>query len=128
MEFLLDPLVDIMILKDSMTYCMQETWVVENTVIMVRGHIIFLHNRCEMKDGTKGRNSGGVDIILALTVVVSWKEDGSNYPITTTFDSKFVGRFVGIKISFPKIYKWGKRVRDFMKLFVVLIYHPIDNK
>ena len=46
LEYLLDPLVDIMISKGTMTYCVKETWVVGNTVIMVRGHIIFLHNIC----------------------------------------------------------------------------------
>ena len=46
LKSLLDPPVDIMISKGNMTYCVQETWVVGNTVIMVRGHIIFLHNIC----------------------------------------------------------------------------------
>ena len=40
-ESLLDPLVDIMISKEIITYCVQETWVVGNTVIIMRGHIIF---------------------------------------------------------------------------------------
>ena len=56
-----------------MTYFVQETWVVRNTVIVVRGHMIFLHNRWEREEGTKGRNSGVVAIILAPTVVVYWK-------------------------------------------------------
>ena len=47
LESLLGPLVDTMISKGIMTYCVQETWVFGNTVIMVRGHMIFLHNRCE---------------------------------------------------------------------------------
>ena len=118
LEYLLDPLVDIMVPKEIMTYSVQETWVVRNKVIMVHGHMIFLHNICEREEGTKGRNSGGVSKILALTAVDAWKEDGSNPPITTPFDTKFVERFVGIKWSFPKFDNWGKRVRGFLKLFV----------
>ena len=128
MEYLLDPLVDIMISKEIMTYCVQETWVVGNRIIMVRGHMIFLHAICEREEGTKVRNPGGVIIILALTVVVAWKESGSNPPITTPFKSKFVGSFVGIKISFPTFDKWGRIVHGFLKLFMASIYHPVDNK
>ena len=78
---------------------------VVNTVIMVGGHMIFLHNRCEREEVTKGRNTGGLAIILSLTAVVAWKEAGSNPPITTHLDSKYVGIFVGIKMSFPKVDK-----------------------
>ena len=31
-------------------------------------------------------------------------------------------------MSFPKFYKWGKRVRGFLGIFVASIYHPFDNK
>ena len=31
-------------------------------------------------------------------------------------------------MSFPKFDKWGKRVRGFLELFVVSIYHPVDIK
>ena len=102
---MLDPLVDIMISKEIMTYCVQETWVVGNTVSMVCGHMIFLHNICEREEGTKGRNPRGVAIILAPTAVRAWKEAGLNPPITAPLDSKFVGKFVGIKMSFPKVDK-----------------------
>ena len=51
-----------------------------------------------------------------------------NPPITTPFNSKFVGIFVGNKMSFPKFDKWGEIVRGFLKLFVAPIYHPVDNK
>ena len=105
---------------------------VVNTVIMVGGHMIFLHNRCEREETTKVRNPGGLDIILSPTAVVSWKEAGSNPPITTHIDSKYVGIFVGIKISFPKVDKWGKIVRGFLKLFwdqfiILLIINNTGN-
>ena len=107
---------------------MQEIWVVGNTVIMVRGHMIFLHNRCEREEGNKGSKPGVVEIILALAAVVAWKKTVYKPPITRPFESKFVGRFVGIKISFPKFDKWGNIVRSYLKLFVASIYHPVDNK
>ena len=78
---------------------------VVNTVIMVGGYMILIHNRCEREEGTKGRNPGGLDIILYPTAVVAWKEAGSNPSITTHLDSKYVGIFVGIKMSFPKVDK-----------------------
>ena len=115
LESLLDPLLDIMILKEIMTYCLQETWVVGNTVIIVGRHMIFLHKICEMEERTKGSNTGGVAIIIALTAVVAWKEAGLNPPITTPLDSKFVGIFNGIKMPFPKVDKWEKRVLCFLK-------------
>ena len=128
LEFLLDPPVDIMISKGIMNYCLQETWVLGNEVIMVRGHMIFLQNRCEREEGTKGRNPGVVAIILSPVAIEAWKEAVSNPPTTTSSDSDFVGRFLGIKMSFSRFYKWGKRVRGYLKLFVASIYHPVDEK
>ena len=128
LEYLLDSLVDIMISKEIMTYCVQETWLVGNMGIMMRGHMILLHNRCEREEGTKGRNPRSVTTISSLTAVVAWKEAGYNSPITTPFDPKFVGRFVGIKMSFPRFDKWGKIIRGFLKKFVASIYRPVDNK
>ena len=93
-----------------MVYFVQETLVVGTLVVMVCGHMIFLHNRMKRVEGTRGRNPGVVAIILALYVVVAWKEAVSNTPKTTPLASKCVEIFVGIKISFPKFDKWGKRV------------------
>ena len=111
-----------------MVYCVQGTWVVRNSVVMVRGHMIFLHNRLKRVEGTRGSNPVGVVIILAPYMVVVRKDVGSSPPTTTPLASKCVGRFVGIKMSFPKFDKWGKRVRGFLKIFVASIYHPDDIK
>ena len=105
MDSLLDPLIDIMITEGVIFYCVQETWFVGNLVVMVHGRMIFLHNRVKRVEGTRGSNPGVIAIILAPSAVVSWKEAGSNPPTTTLLTSKFVGRFVGIKISFPNFYK-----------------------
>ena len=77
---------------------------------------------------TRGGNPGVVATILSPYVVVSWKEAGYSPPTTTPLNSKKLGIFVGIKMSFPKFYKWGKRVRGFVKIFVAPIYHPDDIK
>ena len=53
LDSLLDPLIDTMITKGVMVYCVQETWVVGNSVVMVRGHMIFLHNRVKRVEGTR---------------------------------------------------------------------------
>ena len=56
LESLLDPLVDIMISKEITPYCVQETWVVRNTIIMVRVHMIFyiidVRGKTKPKEGT----------------------------------------------------------------------------
>ena len=69
LDSLLDPMVDIMITKGVMVYCVQETWIVGNLVVIVREHMIFLNNRVKRVQGTRGRNPGGVAIILAPNVV-----------------------------------------------------------
>ena len=107
---------------------MQETWGVGNSGVMVRGHMIFLHNRVKRVEETIGRNPGGLAIGIDSSVVVAWKEAGSNPPTATSLTSKFVGRFLGIKMSFPKFNKWGKRVWIFLNIFVATIYHPYDIK
>ena len=81
-----------------MTYCVQERWVVGNTVIMVCGNMLFLHNRCEREEQTRGSNPGVLAIILALNAVVAWNEARSNPHITTFLYSKNLGRFVGIRM------------------------------
>ena len=67
-------------------------------------------------------------IIISPVAIEAWKEAGSSSPTTTSSDSNFVRRFVGIKISFPRFDKWGKIVRGYLKLFVASIYHPVDEK
>ena len=42
-------------------------------------------------------------------------------------ESPFAGRFIGVKLSFPKLDKWGRRKRGYLKLFIAYIYHPVDE-
>ena len=55
------------------------------------------------------------------------REAGSKPPITTPIDSPFVGRFIGVKLRYPQINKYEKKVLGNITLFVVSIYHPVDE-
>ena len=42
-------------------------------------------------------------------------------------DSPFVGRFIGVKLRYPRINQYKKKVRGNTTLFVASIYHPVDE-
>ena len=42
-------------------------------------------------------------------------------------DPPFVGRFIGVKLRFPRIDPYKKKVRGNTTLFVASIYHPVDD-
>ena len=42
-------------------------------------------------------------------------------------DSSFVGRFIGVKLRYPRINQYEKKVRGNLTLFVASIYHPVDE-
>ena len=58
------------------------------------------HNREKRSVGSKGKIPGEVAIMLSPSAVMVWKTAGSKTPIITPHTSKFVGRFVGIKLVF----------------------------
>ena len=45
LDYLVDPIVDLMITCNIMVYCIQETWVVGTGSKLVRDHMVFIHNR-----------------------------------------------------------------------------------
>ena len=90
--------------------------------------MLFFHNREEREVGTRGRVPGGVTIILPPTAVTVWRAAGAKPPITTHLQSKFAGRFLGLKIQFPCFDQFDRRVRGELKLFIASIYHPVDVK
>jgi len=116
-----------MITERNTVYCIQETWVVGNSEILVRGHLMFSHNRENRTVGSKGRIPGGVAIILSLSAVIAWKTAGSKPPLTTPLTSKFVGRFIGVKLLFPKMDRFERMLKGGIALFVASIYHPVDE-
>ena len=89
--------------------------------------MVLQHNREERTIVTKGRITGGVAIILSPTAVEAWRAAGSKPPITTPLDSSFIGRFIGVKLRYPRINQYEKKVRGNLTLFVALIYHPVDE-
>ena len=93
----------------------------------MRGHIVLQHNQEERTIGTKGRIPGGVAIILYPTAVEAWRVAVSKPPITTPLDSSFVGRFIGVKLRYPRINQYEKKVRGNLTLFLASIYHPVDE-
>ena len=110
-----------------MVYCIQETWTLGYCSTLVRGHMVLRHNREERTIGTKGRIPGGAAIILSPTAVKAWRAARLKPPITTPMDSSFVGRFIGVKLRYPRIYQYEKKVRGNITLFVASIYHPVDE-
>ena len=55
LESLVDPIIDLMVDKNKLACCVQETWIVGNANTIVRKHMIFSHNREEREIGTRGR-------------------------------------------------------------------------
>ena len=110
LESFVDPLLDLIITNNIIFYCIQETWIVGSGSKLVRGHMVLRHNREERAMGSKGRIPGGVAIILSPTAVEVWRAAGSKPPITTPMDSPFVGRFIGVKLKFPRINQYEKKV------------------
>ena len=100
LESLVDPIIDLMVDKNILAYCVQETWIVGNANTIVRKNMIFRHNREEREIGTRGRVPGGEFIILSPTAVTAWRSAGAKPPITTHLQSKFAGRFLGLKLQF----------------------------
>ena len=41
LDYLVDPIVDLMITEGIMAYCIQEKWVVGTGSMLVRGHMVF---------------------------------------------------------------------------------------
>ena len=101
LESLVDPIIDLMVGKKILAYCVQETWIFGNANTLVRNHMIFRHNREEREVGTRGRVSVGVAIILSPTAVTAWRAAGAKPPIKTHLQSKFGGIFLGLKLHFP---------------------------
>ena len=89
--------------------------------------MVIRHKQEERTIGSKGRIPVGVAIILSPTAGEVWRAAGLKPPITTPMDSPFVGRFIGVKLKFPRIYQYEKKVSGNITLFVASIYHPVEE-
>ena len=54
LESLVEPIVDLMVAKGILAYCVQETWIVGNVNTVVRDHMVSHHNREKREVGTRG--------------------------------------------------------------------------
>ena len=68
------------------------------------------HNQDERAIRSKGRITSGVAIILSPTAVEAWRAAGSKPQILTPMDSPFVGRFVGMKLRYPRLDQYENKV------------------
>ena len=127
LESLVNPIVDLMIKDNIMVYCIQGTWTLGSCSTLVWVHMVIRHNKEERTIVSKGRIPGGVAIILSPTACEVWIAEGLKPPITTPMDSPFVGRFIGEKLRFPRIYLYKKKVQGNTTLFVSSIYPPVDE-
>ena len=73
LDSLVYPLIYLMIINSIMVYCIKETWIIGSGSKLVRGHMVFRHNREERVIGSKGKIPGGVAIILSPTAVKVWR-------------------------------------------------------
>ena len=124
---LVDTLVDLMITNNIMVYFIQETWIVGSRGKLVREHMVFQHNREERIIGFKGKIPGRVAIILSSKAVEVWRAVRLKPPIMTPMDSPFIGRFIGVKLSFPQINQYEKQVQGNTTIFVASVYRPVDK-
>ena len=89
--------------------------------------MVIRHNQEEQTIGSKGRIPGRVAIILFPTACEAWRAAGLKPPITTPMDSPFVGRFIGVRLRFPGIDPYKKKIQGNTTLFVSSIYPPVDE-
>ena len=45
----------------------------------------------------------------------------------TPHDSPFVGRFIRVKLCFPQLDQYNRKIRGHITLFVTSVYHPVDE-
>ena len=124
----MDPIVDLIVAKGILAYCVQGTLIVGNANTIVRDHMVFRHNKDKRELGTRVRVPWGVAIILSPASVTAWRSAGAKHPITTPLQSKFVGIFLGLKLQLPRFDRFDKRLRGELKLFIESIYHPVYAK
>ena len=111
-------------------YCMQEIWLLGSFSRTIRGHLL-LHHDMTTKPCHRGRTSSGVPIILGPALLRAWNMAVKPPPITSAINSEFPGRMIGVTLCFPnrsnnKLYRYHKRGRGKIKIFLDSIYHPVE--
>ena len=103
-------------------------------MITIRGYTVFHHGMKE-KPQQQGRTSAGVMIILCPQIAQSWTQAGKLEPITSSVDSKFPGRIIGLTLCFPNKSNrltdtYHRRAKGVIKLFYIqfIIRMMLTNK
>ena len=124
-------IIKVMIQKVIHSYCLQETWLLGKFSKTIRGHLL-LHQGIVMKPCHRGQASCGVTIILGPPLLRAWEMAGKPLPITSATKSDFPGRMIGVTLCFPnrsnkRANTLHMRSKGRIKIFLTLIYHPVDH-
>jgi len=104
-------------------YLLQETWDKKSWgPIKIDGYTVFHHNNNVKTSRT------GVTIILSPRFTKAWKDAGALDPTQTNRDSTFEGRFIGLKLKFPRLNSSGKQDKKapWKDVLLASMYHPYD--
>ena len=72
-----------------------------------------------------------VMIILGPDLIQAWTRAGKLEPITSSPISRFLGRMIGVTLSFPNFSNrpsdtYHRRAKGSIELFLCSVYHPCD--
>ena len=104
-------------------YLIQETWDESDWIKEINGYTVLHHNNENKQSRT------GVVIVLSPRFSAAWKQAGALDPLKTARGSTFDGRFIGVKLRFPKKDDYGKSIKgdEWDDLFLASVYHPYDE-
>jgi hypothetical protein len=128
----LENIIQLMIDKDISAFCVQETWDSDDYEKIVRGFLVIHHNlsKDEWNARRTSNNGGirrGVAIILSPEFSVAYQRAGRQKN-SSSQNSIFAGRYLGISLNFPTISNYGKAVKRTTKVYIASIYHPWEEE
>ena len=128
----LERLIKMMIDRKINGYCLQETWQLGTYCKTIRRHTVFHHGINDRPPGMQGRNSMRVMIILGPDLTCPWARAGKMKPLQFSPSSKFLGRIIGVTLSFPNVSnrpkdRYHHKAKGLIKLFLCSIYHLHDH-
>jgi exonuclease III len=109
---------------DIDAYLMQETWDESSWgPIDIGGYSVFHHNNNKKSSRT------GVAIVLSPRFTKAWKDAGALDPIQTDKNTTFEGRFIGLKLKFPRLNNKGKHEKQdpWLNILLCSVYHPYNQ-
>ena len=127
----LEKIISMMIVRNIQGYCMQETWMLGDFILKIRGHTVIHHGMQERK-ADRGRYAAGVGIVLGPFLTGIWEKTGKLPPVTSPITSPFPGRMIGITLCFPNGSnrsrdRYHRKAKGEIKIFLCSIYHPVEH-